>query len=236
MIVNVFYDLDVNKFSGAARLIEVKEKGHTFIDGSESLLTIRENKSVGKDHKHLPLSKKEKRNNRIYNELNRSFYEYDRYSIDKDFKDVITYLKKMTSKKIESLQKVEDAIIYYQFKWRDKIDSRRVAFCKYSPKIIRDFLYQTTLKDWYNTLYRREKWVVEYIPEQYDIKTKMLLYGTSFRTTRTLAVPVCISPNEDAQNCKIRYFSTGTNMNNLGSSISNSDRKLLNLKPEEDEY
>ena len=235
MLINVYSDHIYNKkFEGVARLIELKEPEHSYIKYDEALLTKKENK-VSADGERVLITKREKANNFIYNKLHEAFYGTDRYSMDTEFGKVVKYLKKHVKKTSIGKEKLYNIVIYYQFLWSNTIYPKRALFRDTDPHFIVDFIYQTSLKNWAPTIYRTEKWKVEFIPSQFCIKTRNWLYDKPFTTTRKFGRIMCINPNQDAQNCKIRFYSTGTEMHNLGSTVSNFDRKKRNIKIEDND-
>lgn len=204
-IVNVFTDYMYNKgFQGVAVLKEFSNYGRTNIYYNEKLFTKPENKAYNKVTLKQTLTKEEKENNKIYYDLLKLFNTSD--IKDNDFKEVILDLKNSVSEKIENYEKLKEKIIKYQFSFYNSLEKKRELFCSINPRLIRNFLLQTELKNFSFTLWREENWLVEFIPDQYCIEKKWVTHTTPFRAYRKFNVLVAINLKEDSQSCTIRSF------------------------------
>lgn len=224
-IVNIYLDHKFNKnFNGAAKLIKLIEKRHTFILPNERLYTILEDKAIGKDGKHLPLTKEEKDNNESYFRLLNYFSKRNKElpkSTRRFRKEMITNL----SEELDSIEILDNLINKYRWDYLGSTESLIDILKDFDNKTIIRFFQQTYMKNWSPSIWRTELWKVEFLPEQYCIKKKWCLYNKPFITTRKIRKLICINPEEDTQRCELRFYSTGTGESGIGSYISNADKK-----------
>lgn len=227
-IVSIYRDCknELN-YEGEAILIEKVKVGHSFIRPDEKLYTKLEDKSIDEKNKHIPLTKGEKHNNNLYNQLVTYFEGYTidgELYINKDLQRFGKLLVQQLNTSLDNPSSVLETISKYRFTCRNKVDETKTFFNKFTDEQIFRFIQQRYMKNWSSTIYREEKWLVEFIPDQYSIETKSCLYNSAFRTTRYLAKIICICPNEDAQDCDIVLHTT----NERG--VSNKDKRLMRKK------
>lgn len=219
-LVNIYTDFKFEeKFEGVARVIKKIDVGHSFIIVDEKLYTQLEDRALSKDGSHLPLTKTQESNNKKYARLILYFEGTSKKEVNKEFVILGKKIKSLLSSKLESIDKINHVLDDYRNTWRNTTDTRKLFFKEFNNETIIRFFQQRYMKNWSPSIWREEKWLVEFIPDQYCIERKVCLFNSSFRTIRKMRKLICICPNEDAQNCEIHHYTTDE------SGISNADKK-----------
>jgi len=199
------------------KLIERVEKGLSFIIYNEKLFTKLEDRVIGEQgHEgHLPLDKEQLYRNRVFAKLSIHLQGIKRsgvHHVDADMNTMYQHLSTIVTTDINNPNVLKDIITQYKTKW----GSKRDFFEEFDNTTIIRFIQQTCLNKWAHSIWRIEKWIVQYPSDG---------YSSPFRTTRSIRTLVCISPNEEGQNSGILHYITKGN-----SIISNADRKEIRLE------
>ena len=215
-IYTAFRTEAASSFEGAAILISKAEEGHTFIIQDEKLVTKEEDR-IMINGKHIPLTKQQKENNTKHQRMVEFFN-----TTNKDIKLVKDTLRKLVNKDPEKLKVLYDTIIKLRYQHNKALSKIGTFFREFDDNFIALFFQQKYLKNYSPTIYRDEKWLVEFIPEQYCINKRVCLYNDTtvkFRTYRRIRTIVCISPSDDLDSCDYRRYTTDD------TGYSNYDRK-----------
>ena len=232
-IVNIYRDSKTElQFEGSAKLIKKIESSHTFIIPNEKLYKMQEDTAFDNNGSHIPLSKEDKINNMIYNNMilslegvRRSGVLHINYDLESLRERLIA---KVNTRDINNYNNLDNYLFKRRLNRHKKSKDYVDFFEKYTNDQIIRFIYQRYFK-WINTIWREEKWLVEFIPDQYCIKKKWCLFNTPFRTTRYVRVPIKFFPNEDNQNCDIvKYTTDETGFNSVDKKIRRKIRNNLN--------
>jgi hypothetical protein len=216
------YKLEIG-FEGVAKLIEFKEKGNTFIIYDEPLFTSSVDRPMGKDGSHLPLTKHQEANNEKYAKLLVYFENLQKgLFIHPEIRDLKTNLIKFAEKK--NLKKMDKLITSYKFRLINNLSYLNKILEFTNNEIIR-FIFQKYIKNWNYSIWIEEKWLVEFIPEQYDINTKLCLYNSPFRTYRKIRKLLCVCPSDEEFN---KYISE-PDFANTHSKRMKKIKKLKNI-------
>jgi hypothetical protein len=223
-IVNIYHSpqLELN-FEGQARLIELVDDGHSFILYNEKLFTKLEDRAIGESGSHLPLTKEQEQNNKVYANMILYFEGSKGSLVNPEIKIFREELKDLIGKTEKHLKKMDLLIFNYRLKW-SKLNLHKSYIFQYTNDQIIRFIHQRYTKNWTHTLYREQKWIVEFIGDQYLMETKSFMFNNSFRTTRKVKVLLCICPDEDTQNCEMVYYTTNS------KGLSAYDKKLKRIK------
>jgi hypothetical protein len=236
-IVNIYFNPQLETgFEGQAKLIKLIEKGHSFILYNEKLFTRLEDRAMGENGSHLPLTKEQERNNKIYANMILYFEGSKNSILHPEIKAFREKLKSSIGKSQKHLNKVNNLLFRYRLKWRNLEQHKSFIFQYTNDEIIR-FIYQRYTKDWTHTIYREEKWLVEFIADQYSIETRSFLFNSNFRTTRKIRTTLCICPSEDTQNCEMVYYTTnskGLSAYDKKTNRAKEKNKVLNEEEYED--
>jgi hypothetical protein len=220
-------------YEGEAILVEKHSDMHSFTLYNEKLLTREEDKVIDpKTGKHAPLTREQLSNNKKWERMC-TFFENEP---TKEIKLIRDSLKRKLSRNDKSLIEFFRALRRIRFRYTSDISKVGFFFEMYDNQTLLRFFQQRYMRSWSPTLYREERWLVEFIPNQYSVDTQMCLYGSPFRTYRKLRTIACVCPSEDIQYCEIHKHYTDSD------GISNNDRRLRRLKvkelalnPEEDD-
>jgi hypothetical protein len=234
-IVNIYHNpqMEVN-FEGQARLIKLVEDGHSFTLYNEKLFTRLEDRAIGENGSHLPLTKEQEENNKIYANMVLYFEGIKGSVVHPEIRIFREELKLLINRSKKNFNKITNHIFQYRLLW-SKLDLHKSFIFQYTNEQIVRFIYQRYCKNWTHTIYREQKWIIEFIGDQYSTETKSFLFNNSFRTTRKIRIIICICPDEDTQNCEMVYYTT--NSRGLSAHDKKSDRsKKKNKIQEEEEY
>lgn len=223
-IVNIYHNpqLELN-FEGQAKLIELVEEGHSFILYNEKLFTKLEDRAIGENGSHLPLTEEQQENNKLYANMILYFEGSKGSIVNPEIKIFREELKELIGKTEKHLKKMDLLIFKYRLKWA-KLNLHKSFIFQYTNDQIIRFIYQRYTKNWTHTIYREQKWLVEFVPDQYSLETKSFMFNNAWRTTRKIKVPLCICPNEDTQNCEMIYYTTNS------KGLSAYDKKVRRNK------
>jgi hypothetical protein len=225
-IVNIYTDYKFQrKFEGRAKLIERKEKGLTFMLYNENLLTILENRAIDPETgAHMPFTKEQKENNKLYARLTVALKGTVRSGVrhvNEHIHNLYLLLKEEVNSDLENPKYLWKVLEHYEKEWNIYSDERGLFFNQFRKEDIIRYVQQTCLKDWCHSIWREERWLVEFLSDG---------YSSPFKTHRKIRTLICINPNEDGQNSDILHYTTKEN-----SLISNADRKELREKEKEEE-
>jgi hypothetical protein len=221
--VNIYLNSNYNsKYEGSATLIKRIEKGHSFIIPEEKLFTKLEDKALNSDGSHFALSKLQKLNNIKWNKLNEIFSK-------KELKPIEKKLVANLNRDINNYDTLNDLLFKLRLSYLNDSSIIRAMFMDFNNDELIRFIQQKHFKHWTYTIYRNEKWLVEFIPEQYDTQSKWCLFSKPFRTTRKIRSIVCICPDENTQSCEMMYHTTDE------SGKSNGDRAEIKQKLKDNE-
>jgi hypothetical protein len=231
-IINIYlnHKLQFN-FEGAAKLIELKEVGHSFVINDEKLFTKLEDRAIGKNGAHLPLTSSQIENNKKYARMVMYFEgSPQRQFIHPEVKELKELLIDLAEDKTqESMNKMYSLLFQYRLKWKGEHTLKSYIFDHFTDDLIVRFIYQRYMKNWTHTIWREEKWLVEFLPEQYGLHNKMCLFSKPFRTYRKVRRLICICPNEDTQNCEMVFYTTNS------KGVSGHDRKIARKEKKNEE-
>ena len=220
-LINVYtqYMLE-ESYEGVAILLEKHSDGRSFSLYNEKLLTKEEDRVI--DHlsgKYKPLTREQERNNKTWTKIN-SFFE------DIPTKEIIAIrdkIKKKVSRIDTSLIDLYRVVKQQRLKYHANISKIGFFFELFSDDQIVRYFQQKYIRYWSPTIFREERWLLEFIPEQYGLHNQMCLYNSPFRTYRKIRTIAKVSPSEDIQYCEIRKHTT------LENGVSNDDRRLMRL-------
>lgn len=220
-VINMYKDYMLQtKYEGKAKLLKCKEKRLSFMLYNENLLSIPENQTIDKvTGAHLPFTKEQKENNRIYARLSINFLGIVKSGVthvNRYLYNLYLLLKEEVNEDLNNPKHLNMILEHYKKEWSTCIDERKLFFNHFSNEQIIRFIQQTCLKNWCHSIWREELWVVEFISDG---------FSSPFKTTRKIRVLICINPNEDGQNSDILHYITKDN-----TIISNADRKELRDK------
>jgi hypothetical protein len=209
-IVNIYHNpqLELN-FEGQAILIELIDEGHSFTLYNEKLFSKLEDRAISENGSHLPLTKEQQENNKIYANMVLYFEGNKGSLVNPEIRIFRDELKALIGRTEKHLNKMNVLITTYRFKWV-KLNLHKSFIFQYTNEQIIRFIYQRYTKNWTPTIYREQKWIVEFIGDQYSIETKSFMFNNSWRTTRKIRELLCICPNEDTQNCEMIYYTTNS--------------------------
>ncbi len=222
--LNIYTDYIYDKkYEGCAMLLKRIEKGHSFIIPEEKLYTKLEDRAINTEGNHSALSKEQKNNNKKWTTLNELFTRTELKALE-------AKLIKKLNKKVDNYDILNNYLIKIRFQFINSTSPIRALFMDYTNDDIIRYVQQKHLKNWTYTVYRMEKWLVEFVPEQYDTTSKWCLFSKPFRTTRKIKRIVCICPDENSQNCEMIHHTTDE------SGRSNADRAELKERLKQLEY
>ena len=225
-VVNVFTDyMYETMFEGQAILKEFLGYGHSFSFFDESLFHKIENNVIGENGRHLPLTKKQEKNNRIYVMFDNFF---NQSKLDKDAKKFKEELRKLTTKKLDSPFKMQDYISRAKCKYYGRQDRFGFLLLNFPTELIIRFFQQRYIKYWTNTIYRTVKWKVEFIPDQYSLESKWCLFNKPFVTNRKFKILYQICPKTNPQLCGIHKYTTGEDGTSPADTKHKTKKELIN--------
>jgi hypothetical protein len=209
-IVNIYHTPQLELgFEGQAKLIELVDEGHSFILYNEKLFTKLEDRAIGENGSHLPLTKEQENNNKIYANMILYFEGSKGSLVNPEIKIFREELKSLIGKTEKHIKKMHSLILSYRFQWSRLNLHKSFIFQYCNDEIIR-FIYQRYYKNWTHTLYREQKWIIEFVGDQYSIESKSCMFNNPFRTVRKIRNLLCICPDEDTQNCEMVYYTTNS--------------------------
>jgi hypothetical protein len=229
-IVSIFTDYHQEKpntYEGEATLIEKDCDLHSFSLYNEKLLTREEDRAIHPlTSKHLPLTREQTNNNKKWERIH-SFFED---APTKEIKLIRDKLRKKVSRDDKSLIDFRATLRTLRFKHVDDVSRIGFFFELYDDETLLRYFHQKYQRIWSPTIYREERWLVEFIPNQYSIASQLCTYGDGepFRTYRKIRTIACVCPSEDIQYCEIHRHFTGN------ETISNDDRRIMRLRMKDD--
>lgn len=198
-IVSIYTDWqnDVG-YEGEAVLIEKKEVGDSFYMDYEKL--------------YVPLNRRTNLTNReidkIQVQLN-SIYEYLEYycnlgdrTINNFISECIPYCNNDNGSYNELFVVIES--------WKKTYENNPHLISnifKVQTQYITRYFQQKYTKNWSQTLFREEKWIIEFRPQS-SLSSKKSLYYNTFRTVRKLRILHCISPLDLAKKKEVLTHTT----------------------------
>ena len=230
-IVNIYHNPRLqSKFEGAAKLLEYHSIGHSFVLYDEKLFTRLEDRAIGEDGAHLPLTKKQVENNKKYARMVIYFEgSAQRKFVHPEVRELKTILARLAEKSTEeSLKEMGDILFKYRLRWKGQSTMKSYIFDHFTDETIIRFIFQRYTKNWTHTVWREEKWLVEFPAGQYGLHNKMCLFNSPFRTYRKIRKLVCISPHEDTQNCEMVFHTTNE------KGVSGYDKKMARENAKEE--
>jgi hypothetical protein len=214
--VPIFRDPKNNKkYEGVARLIRLDDYKDTFYEDYEKLYQNSHTKSS--------LGKKPDKRQRILNDKHQYIQRY----YERGAPDIDTFfnaLRSKCSRKHKSFNNMMDVCDNFFDSYKDdptNIIHNLFNECTHT-ELIR-FVQQIKIKDWSPTLFRLERWLVEFEP-QADLE-RNVLFNTPFRTYRNIRTLVKISPIESSTKVSLSKYTTYN-----GVSSDNKEDILYVLK------
>lgn len=242
------------KPEGFAKLIEKVEDGDSFYREDERLYYPvhnfdREEMKVDKsrpskvsifddykeqlndEEKRAKLTKAQIKSNNRYNKLHAALRGKKstidgKTSINPALKALNDELKKSVTASVENVKVLSKIIDGYRFKQWNPSDSINMFFKKFSNDEIVRFAQQEYIKGWTPTIFKGERWKVEFYGPQFDIETKKLLQHSKHVANRWIRTTLCVAPNESPQISELVYYTTYNGKSNFTSKLGRDLTKL----------
>lgn len=205
IMVEIYRDYkNSSNFEGVAILLEKKSIGDSYYLDLEEIripYTTKSSLTTLPDPVQIQL-------NKLYQYL----YDFCT-SNNAEVKDFVRTLKALCSKDIHSYNNMYQEVQL----WKDKFlytPHYINNILRVETKYIVRYFQQKFIKDWRPTLFRLEKWLVEF-PTQKHPFTGDILFNSPFRTTRWISIILAISPSEESKTHDLSRFTTYNGRNVL---------------------
>lgn len=203
------------EFEGSAVLLERKSKGLSYILYNENLVTKLEERTIDEESgSHMPFTTSQKESNLVFAKLTialRGIKVHGVIKVHPLLKTFYNILQNQVSDDIDNPKVLITIINKFRALWTSEESELGDFINQFNNEQIVRYVQQTTLDSWTHSIWREEKWLVEFISDG---------FSSPFKTIRKIRTLVCINPKEDSQNSGISHYITKEN-----SEISNADRK-----------
>lgn len=197
-------------FQGYCILIEKISEDDTFyVDNEELIFKSSDEDDMSSSLTKVPSSVRKKI----------KLVEYIEFLLENRSRSVRQFksqMKKLTDRSPSSYYDMYNLVQTYKTKYMDsKLSIKNILAI--DTEILVRYFQQKYLKGWRPSLYRSEKWLVEFYPQTHEGK---VLFNSPFRTSRRIRTLVKISPKDEGKGKD--SLSRLTTYNNVSSLSLNS--------------